>query len=173
MNSPAFTYLTIAHVIDVALVVLLVATLGLVLVKTVDLYFAKRLYRTTPLLDTIRNQAAPGLTPAQQNQCFITLEEGVEKLERGLSLLAVIASTAPFLGLGGTVLHIIDALSHLSGAALDVSVISGPISTALFATLLGLASAVLASIAYNLFVRKLQTIEGQGTRIIQRSALAE
>ena len=166
-------YLTIAHALDIALAVLFVVTLGLILVKTVDLYFSRRLYGTAPLLDVIRTLAAEGLDSAQQAKASVTLEEGVEKLERGMAFLAIIAATAPFVGLGGTVLHIIDALSKISGAALDVSIISGPISTALFSTLMGLASAVLASVFYNLFVRKLQTIEGQGARIIQRAALEQ
>jgi biopolymer transport protein ExbB/TolQ len=170
MNAVSLDYLLIARGLDIGLGFLLILTLSLVLIKGVDLYGAKRLYGKTPLLDQIKGGAVEGMTKAEHRDLAYTLDEGLEKLERGMPLLATIAAASPFIGLGGTVLHIIEALSKISGAALDISLISGPISTALFSTLLGLASAVLASIAYNLYSRRLQVIEGQCQRVLDRMA---
>jgi biopolymer transport protein ExbB/TolQ len=170
MNAVTLDYLIIARGLDIGLVCLFVLTLALVLIKGVDLYWPKKLYGKTPLLAQIKASALFGMTAAEHKKLGFKLDEGLEQLERGMPLLATIAASAPFLGLGGTVLHIIEALSKISGAALDISLISGPISTALFSTLLGLVSAVLASVAYNLYSRKLQLIEGQCLRLINKAA---
>lgn len=87
------------------------------------------------------------------------LEEFIEKLEGGLTFLAVVASGAPFVGLAGTVIHIMAALAHIKGAALDIAVISGPVAASLQSTLLGLASAIPAAAAYSLLSRRLQVVE--------------
>jgi biopolymer transport protein ExbB/TolQ len=76
-------------------------------------------------------------------------DEFLEKLERGMVFLATVAAAAPFIGLGATVLHIMEALSLLKGTSPEATVIAGPIATALNSTLLGLASAVPAAVAYN------------------------
>lgn len=170
MTVLPLNYLTIARYLDTGLVLLFVLTLALVLIKSIDFYWPKRFYGKEALLSQIKSSALYGMTSNEHRKLAFKLDEGLEQLERCMPLLATIAATAPFLGLGGTVLHIIDALSKISGAALDISVISGPISTALFSTLLGLLSAVLASVAYNLYSRKLQLIEGQCLRLINKAA---
>lgn len=76
-------------------------------------------------------------------------------MESGLTLLASIASTAPFVGLFGTVLGIMHALQDISksgSASLDV--VAGPIGDALIATAIGIAVAVPAVLAYNFFLRR-------------------
>lgn len=87
------------------------------------------------------------------------LDEFVEGLEGGLTFLAVVASGAPFIGLAGTVIHIMAALAHIKGAALDIAVISGPVAASLQSTLLGLASAIPAAAAYSLLSRRIQVVE--------------
>ena len=80
-------------------------------------------------------------------------------LESGLSILATIGSTAPFVGLFGTVWGIMHALQDISksgSASLDV--VAGPIGEALVATALGIAVAVPAVIAYNFFIRRNKVI---------------
>lgn len=84
------------------------------------------------------------------------------KLESGLSVLASIGSTAPFIGLFGTVWGIMHALKDISAtgsAGLDV--VAGPIGEALIATAIGIATAVPAVLAYNYFLRKLKTSNAQ------------
>ena len=76
-------------------------------------------------------------------------------MESGLTLLASIGSTAPFVGLFGTVLGIMNALQDISksgSASLDV--VAGPIGDALIATAIGIAVAVPAVLAYNFFLRR-------------------
>jgi biopolymer transport protein ExbB len=76
-------------------------------------------------------------------------------MESGLTLLASIGSTAPFVGLFGTVLGIMNALHDISqsgSASLDV--VAGPIGDALIATAIGIAVAVPAVLAYNFFLRR-------------------
>jgi len=80
------------------------------------------------------------------------------KREIGLVVLASIGSTAPFVGLFGTVwgiMHALTDISKLGSASLDV--VAGPIGEALIATAIGIAVAVPAVLAYNFFLRRLKT----------------
>jgi biopolymer transport protein ExbB len=83
-------------------------------------------------------------------------------IESGLPILASIGSTAPFVGLFGTVLGIIHALTSIgrSGSA-SLEVVAGPIGEALVATAIGIAVAVPAVLAYNFFLRRLKTFAGE------------
>ena len=77
--------------------------------------------------------------------------------ERGLAELATIGSTAPFIGLFGTVWGIMHALQDIgkSGSA-SLDVVAGPIGEALIATAIGIATALPAVLAYNYFLRRLR-----------------
>lgn len=78
-------------------------------------------------------------------------------VDSGLPVLASIGSTAPFVGLFGTVfgiIHALDAISHRASASIDV--VAGPIGEALIATGVGIAVAVPAVLAYNFFVRRVK-----------------
>ncbi|WP_347987844.1 MotA/TolQ/ExbB proton channel family protein [Methylomonas sp. AM2-LC] len=82
-------------------------------------------------------------------------QEEQRKMESGLTMLASIGSTAPFVGLFGTVVGIMHAMHHISesgSASLDV--VAGPIGDALIATAIGIAVAVPAVLAYNFFLRR-------------------
>ena len=77
------------------------------------------------------------------------------RLDNGLMVLASIGSTAPFVGLFGTVWGIMHALQDISksgSAGLDV--VAGPIGEALVATALGIATAIPAVLAYNYGLRR-------------------
>ena len=77
------------------------------------------------------------------------------RLDSGLMVLASIGSTAPFVGLFGTVWGIMHALQDISksgSAGLDV--VAGPIGEALIATALGIATAIPAVLAYNYGLRR-------------------
>ena len=77
--------------------------------------------------------------------------------ERGLAELATIGSTAPFVGLFGTVWGIMHALQDIgkSGSA-TLDVVAGPIGEALITTAIGIATALPAVLAYNYFLRGLR-----------------
>jgi biopolymer transport protein ExbB len=79
-------------------------------------------------------------------------------LEGRLPLFASIGSTAPFVGLFGTVLGIIHALQKISGSgSASLDVVAGPIGEALVATGVGIAVAVPAVLAYNYFIRRVRS----------------
>jgi len=80
-----------------------------------------------------------------------------QTLEQGLSLLASIGSTSPFVGLFGTVwgiMHALQSISHAKSASIDV--VAGPIGEALIATAIGIAAAIPAVLAYNFFLRRIK-----------------
>lgn len=81
------------------------------------------------------------------------------RLERGLSFLATTGSAAPFIGLFGTVVGIINAFHGIgrSGSA-SLAVVAPGIAEALIATAFGLLAAIPATIFYNHFVHKLRPI---------------
>jgi biopolymer transport protein ExbB len=85
----------------------------------------------------------------------IQSQKELRTMESGLTLLASIGSTAPFVGLFGTVLGIMNALQDISksgSASLDV--VAGPIGDALIATAIGIAVAVPAVLAYNFYLKR-------------------
>jgi biopolymer transport protein ExbB len=83
-----------------------------------------------------------------------SLDDFTARAQSGLTVLASIASTAPFVGLFGTVWGIYHALLSI-GAAGQVSIdqIAGPIGEALIMTALGLVVAIPAVLGYNALVR--------------------
>jgi biopolymer transport protein ExbB len=82
------------------------------------------------------------------------IDEDTARLESGLTLLASVGSTAPFVGLFGTVWGVYHALVAigLSGQG-TLDKVAGPVGEALIMTALGLAVAIPAVLAYNAFVR--------------------
>src|SRR5271163_2310963 len=81
-------------------------------------------------------------------------------MKRGLSGLATIGSTAPFVGLFGTVVGIINAFKGIeSSKATGLSAVAGGISEALVTTALGLLVAVPAVWAYNYFTNKVEAFD--------------
>ncbi len=84
-----------------------------------------------------------------------TLEREIAFLEKGLPILGTIGSTAPFIGLFGTVLGVMRAFRELAGAAnAGPGVIATGISEALIATAAGLFVAIPAIVAYNYFTTR-------------------
>lgn len=82
------------------------------------------------------------------------------KLQFGQVLLATVGSTAPFVGLLGTVWGIYHALISISGTGqISIDKIAGPVGEALIMTAAGLAVAIPAVLAYNLFGRYVGRIE--------------
>ena len=76
------------------------------------------------------------------------------RLESGLTLLASIGATAPFIGLLGTVWGIYGALNAISGeGAIQIDIVAGPVGEALVMTAMGLMVAIPAVLAYNGFNR--------------------
>jgi biopolymer transport protein TolQ len=81
------------------------------------------------------------------------------RLERGFSFLATTGSAAPFIGLFGTVIGIINAFQGIGRAgSASLAVVAPGIAEALIATAVGLFAAIPATIFYNYFVGKLRGI---------------
>jgi biopolymer transport protein TolQ len=73
-----------------------------------------------------------------------------EGLEKNLGFLATVGSSAPFVGLFGTVWGIMNAFTAIAASSsTNLAVVAGPIAEALFATAIGLVAAIPAVIAYN------------------------
>ena len=84
----------------------------------------------------------------------------LHKLQFGQVLLATVGSTAPFVGLLGTVWGIYHALTAIATAGqISIDKVSGPVGEALIMTAAGLAVALPAVLAYNIFGRSIGRIE--------------
>jgi len=85
-------------------------------------------------------------------------QEEVTKLEKLVPFLATTGSTAPFIGLFGTVWGIVEAFDRIpkQGGGVILDKVAGPMAHALIATAVGLLAAIPAVMAYNWFVRKIK-----------------
>jgi biopolymer transport protein TolQ len=85
----------------------------------------------------------------------VTISREMERLDRRLLFLATVGSTAPFVGLFGTVWGIYNALVKIgvSGQA-SIDKVAGPVGESLIMTAIGLAVAVPAVLGYNWLVRR-------------------
>jgi biopolymer transport protein TolQ len=133
-----------------------------------------------------RRSSSRGLTSDDQlhagikdriNQIMqLTLNREMEALERYLSFLATVGSTAPFVGLFGTVWGIMNSFQAIALTKnTNLAVVAPGIAEALFATALGLIAAIPAVVAYNKFStdlgrygNRLQTFVGEFSAILSR-----
>ena len=89
------------------------------------------------------------------------IDEFTARLQSGLAILASVGSTAPFIGLFGTVWGIYHALVAIGASGQStIDKVAGPIGEALIMTALGLAVAIPAVLGYNALVRGNKTILG-------------
>jgi biopolymer transport protein ExbB len=98
-----------------------------------------------------------------------SIDQSIERLQMGLPLLASVGSTAPFVGLLGTVWGIYHALSNIGvtgSASLDK--IAGPIGETLIMTALGLVVAIPAVLAYNIIHRSNRRMLAQLNRFARQ-----
>ncbi|MGJ7581528.1 MotA/TolQ/ExbB proton channel family protein [Variovorax sp. RHLX14] len=93
------------------------------------------------------------------------LHSALRRLQAGQILLATVGATAPFVGLLGTVWGIHGALAGIAGAGqiggFTIDKVAGPVGEALVMTALGLAVAIPAVLAYNVFGRVIGRIEAE------------
>ncbi|MFW9610882.1 MAG: MotA/TolQ/ExbB proton channel family protein [Fluviibacter sp.] len=93
------------------------------------------------------------------------IDDAKDRLSHGLALLASIGSTAPFVGLFGTVWGIYHALLTISDAgSAGLDKVAGPVGEALIMTAFGLAVAIPAVLGYNALVRGNAFIVGKLNR---------
>ena len=84
----------------------------------------------------------------------------MQRLSERTSILATIASAAPFIGLFGTVWGIMHAFLNIAKAGnATLTTVAPPIAEALIATAIGLVAAIPAVIAYNMFLNQLKNLD--------------
>ena len=90
------------------------------------------------------------------------LHRGLAQLQFGQVMLASIGATAPFIGLFGTVWGIYHALVSISAAgSITIEKVAGPVGEALIMTAAGLAVAIPAVLAFNLFGKWVAACEAE------------
>ena len=122
-----------------------------------------------PLLDAALLQPAAGTLetqPALASQLTRRLRDalhaGLAQLQFGQVVLASTGSTAPFIGLFGTVWGIFHALGSMAeGGGVTIDKIAGPVGEALIFTAAGLAVAIPAVLAYNVFGKRVAACEAE------------
>ncbi|MBL8313737.1 MAG: MotA/TolQ/ExbB proton channel family protein [Rubrivivax sp.] len=122
-----------------------------------------------PLVDAVAQAPASGtLETAARLQTQLTrrLRDGLHRslahLQYGQVVLASIGSTAPFVGLFGTVWGVYNALVGMAAAGgVSIDKVSGPIGEALIMTAAGIAVAVPAVLAYNVFGKRVAACEAE------------
>jgi len=79
---------------------------------------------------------------------------------KGLSLLSVVASTSPFIGLFGTVVSILDTFKDIGQASASMSLIAAGVSDALIATAAGIFVAIFAYTFHQILKREAYELSG-------------
>jgi|SRR5689334_8291925 biopolymer transport protein TolQ len=103
-----------------------------------------------------REALAPGIKDRIDKAMSVTIMREADGLERSLGFLATVGSTAPFLGLFGTVWGIMNSFSAIAARHdTTLAVVAPGIAEALFATAMGLLAAIPAVIFYNRFVNEI------------------
>lgn len=100
------------------------------------------------------------VTPARRARQLVWMADAEgHRLERGLAFLATVGNNAPFIGLFGTVIGIIQAFQGIAAAgSASLAVVAPGIAEALIATAVGLVAAIPASIFYNNFAARVDEI---------------
>lgn len=103
-----------------------------------------------------RESLQAGLRQRVERAMGLAINREITTLERGMTFLATVGSTAPFIGLFGTVWGIMNSFSAIAASNnTSLAVVAPGIAEALFATALGLVAAIPASVAYNVFSDRL------------------
>jgi len=112
---------------------------------------------------------AEGGTPAVEKAVQSTIDRRRLEYEKWLFILGTLGNNAPFIGLFGTVLGIIRAFADLAaskgGAGTTTSSVMAGISEALVATAVGLAVAIPAVLAFNIYQRLLKRVIGRSAAL--------
>ena len=100
----------------------------------------------------LKSKRTPNLNEKMSRMLEINLEQQMEKIEKSYTFLATVGSTAPFIGLFGTVWGIMNSFQSIAiSRNTSLAIVAPGIAEALFATALGLLAAIPAVIAFNKF----------------------
>ena len=100
----------------------------------------------------LKTRSKSQLNDKLSNMLQINIEKQMNKIEKSYTFLATVGSTAPFIGLFGTVWGIMNSFQSIAiSRNTSLAIVAPGIAEALFATALGLLAAIPAVIAYNKF----------------------
>ena len=100
----------------------------------------------------LKHKSKSNLNERMSNMLEINIEKQMTKIEKSYTFLATVGSTAPFIGLFGTVWGIMNSFQSIAVSRnTSLAIVAPGIAEALFATALGLLAAIPAVVAYNKF----------------------
>ena len=100
----------------------------------------------------LKTRSKSNLNEKLSNMLEINIEKQMSKIEKSYTFLATVGSTAPFIGLFGTVWGIMNSFQSIAiSRNTSLAIVAPGIAEALFATALGLLAAIPAVVAYNKF----------------------
>jgi len=100
----------------------------------------------------LKSKSKSNLNDRMSSMLEVNIEKQMSKLDRGFTFLATVGSTAPFIGLFGTVWGIMNSFQSIAiSRNTSLAIVAPGIAEALFATALGLLAAIPAVVAYNKF----------------------
>jgi len=137
---------------------------------------AMREWRRTSTRGTGVSDARVGVSDRIDRVMQITLDREMDRTEKNMTFLATTGSTAPFIGLFGTVWGIMNSFQAIAiSKNTSLAVVAPGIAEALFATALGLLAAIPAVVAYNKlnkdmdrFASRLDNFAGEFSAILSR-----
>jgi len=119
----------------------------------------------------LKSKRSSNLNEKMSRMLEINIEQQMEKIDKSSTFLASVGSTAPFIGLFGTVWGIMNSFQSIAiSRNTSLAIVAPGIAEALFATALGLLAAIPAVVAFNKFrndSRKyLQKLENFSKRLL-------
>ena len=100
----------------------------------------------------LKSKSKSNLNERMSRMLEVNIEKQMAKLDKGFTFLATVGSTAPFIGLFGTVWGIMNSFQSIAiSRNTSLAIVAPGIAEALFATALGLLAAIPAVVAYNKF----------------------
>ena len=119
----------------------------------------------------LKSKRSSNLNEKMSRMLEINIEEQMARIEKSYTFLATVGSTAPFIGLFGTVWGIMNSFQSIAiSRNTSLAIVAPGIAEALFATALGLLAAIPAVVAYNKFSsdskKYLQKLENFSKRLL-------
>jgi len=100
----------------------------------------------------LKSKSKTNLNERMNSMLEVNIEKQMSKIDKGFTFLATVGSTAPFIGLFGTVWGIMNSFQSIAiSRNTSLAIVAPGIAEALFATALGLLAAIPAVVAYNKF----------------------
>jgi biopolymer transport protein TolQ len=104
------------------------------------------------MLSLLKVKSKTNLNERMASILEVNIEKQISKIDKGFTFLATVGSTAPFIGLFGTVWGIMNSFQSIAiSRNTSLAIVAPGIAEALFATALGLLAAIPAVVAYNKF----------------------